>query len=125
MKAQPEKVRAGDVFELRVRVRIAGGQHIYASDSKDGDFTPTAVKLHLPATVEALGEWVFPEPVTTSTGRRIYTDSIELRRKLKVRADAVSGTSSLEGELSCQACNEELCWPPVKLPLLTPLEIAR
>jgi hypothetical protein len=115
MKLDRDTVRAGESCEVLVRVRIAAGHHIYSTNAIDGPFTPTTLDLILPADLEPVGKWVAPRPATTKAGERIYTDSILFRRSLKVRLNTPPGLLSIRGELRCQACNEELCWPPGKI----------
>ena len=123
MKADPDTVRAGQRFEVLVRVRIAAGHHIYSTAAVDGPFTPTRLDLMLPVELETAGKWVAPRPAITKTGERIYTDSILFRRSLKVRLNTPSGPLSIIGELRCQACTEELCWPPGKIAVSTTVAV--
>ena len=123
MKVDRETVRAGESFEVLVRVRIAAGHHIYSSNTLGGPFTPTTLDLILPADLEPVGKWGAPRPTTTKTGERIYSDSILFRRSLKVRLNTPPGPLSIKGELRYQACNEELCWPPGKIGVSTSVAV--
>ena len=123
MKADRDTVRAGESFEILVRVRIAGGHHIYSTNALNGPFTPTTLDLILPAELEPAGQWVTPKPTTTKTGDRIYTDSNLFRRSLRVRLNSPPGLLSIKGELRCQACTEELCWPPGKIGVSTTVAV--
>jgi len=123
MKADRDTVHAGESFEVLVRVRIAAGHHIYSTNTIDGPFTPTTLDLILPAELEPVGKWVAPKPTTTKTGDRIYSDSILFRRSLKVRLNTLPGLLSIKGELRCQACTEELCWPPGKIGVSTTVAV--
>jgi len=123
MNVDRETVRAGETFEVLVRVRIAAGRHIYSTKAIGGPFTPTSLDLILPGDSEPVGKWVAPRPTTTKTGDRIYSDSILFRRSLKVRLNTPPGLLSIKGELRYQACNEELCCPPGKIGVSTPVAV--
>jgi len=124
MKVDRDTVRAEERFEVLVRVRIAAGQHIYGTKKIAGPFTPTSLDLILPADVEPVGKWVAPRPTKTKTGDRIYTDSVLFRHSLKVRLNTPPVLLSIRGELRCQACDEESCWPPGKIGVSTTVSVA-
>ena len=123
MKADRDTVRAGESFEVLLRVRIAAGHHIYSTNAIAGPFLPTTLDLILPADLEPVGKWVAPRPKTTKTGEQKYSDSILFRRALNVRLNTPPGLLSIKGELRCQACNEELCWPPAKIGVSTSVAV--
>jgi DsbC/DsbD-like thiol-disulfide interchange protein len=105
------KVHAGDRFQLLVRVRIAGGFHIYSTNTPHGPFSPTRLSLVLPDELEAVGDWAVPAPTVTRSGERVYTDSVLFRRPMRIRLNAATKQLFIEGELLCQACNQDLCFP--------------
>src|ERR1043166_9698817 len=123
LKADGETVWPGDGFEVLLRVRIAAGHHIYSTNALAGPFLPTTLDLILPAGLEPVGKWVAPRPKTTKTGEQIYSDSILFRRALMARLNTPPGLLSIKGELRCQACNEELCWPPAKIGVSTSVAV--
>ena len=117
MLAEPRVIRPGETFQLWVRVRIAGGHHIYSTNASSGPFAPTALTLVLPDSLEPAGNWAAPRPVVTKTGESVYTDSVLFRRLLRVRFNARQQPLTINGELQCQACTEELCWPAGRIAL--------
>jgi len=117
------KVQAGESFDVLVRVRIAGGYHIYAPAAGSSPFTRAVVRLDLPGPLEAEGEWIMPRPTVTKSGESIYTDSVLFRRRIKVRLNAPNEPVSIKGELLCQACDAELCRPPGKIPLSASVKV--
>jgi DsbC/DsbD-like thiol-disulfide interchange protein len=123
MVAERAIVAPGGTFRLLVRIRIAAGHYIYSTNAPHGPFTPLALNLRLPDTIEAAGEWVAPPPHVTRSGESIYNDSVVLWRRLRVRLNAPSGVLSIKGDLSCQACSEELCWPPKTIELSATVEV--
>lgn len=117
MQPDPPYVRPGETFQLLVRVRIAGGHHIYGTNASPAPFSPTTLTLILPEDLQPAGDWIAPRPTVTKTGAGIYTDSVLFRRPLKVRSNAPLGELSIKGDILCQACTDELCWPAGKIAL--------
>jgi DsbC/DsbD-like thiol-disulfide interchange protein len=117
MAVSKKELHAGDTFELCARVRIAGGHHIYGTNATHGPFIPTALTLSLPREVESMDRWSAPKPTEAKGGDLIYTESVVFRRHLKIQPSAKPGKLKLSGELLCQPCSEELCWPPRMIPL--------
>jgi len=110
-------VYPGETLEILVRVRIAGGYHIYGTGSVAGPFSPATLSLELPDALTMAGDWIVPRSTVTRSGESIYTDSVLFRRRVKVKLNALEKRLSIKGELRCQACDEELCRPPGKIAL--------
>jgi Carboxypeptidase regulatory-like domain/Disulphide bond corrector protein DsbC len=118
MKASRETALAGDTFEIRVRVRIAAGHHIYGTNVVGKPFTPTSIKLTLPDCLELIGNW---SAASASPGSQPdeFTDSVLFTHSLKVSPTMPPGQTTIKGELNYQACNKDYCWPPEKTQLST------
>jgi len=112
MKADPAPVKAGNTFQLLVRIRIADGHHIYGANPKSKTFTGTSVSLELPDGIESVADWTAPTPSVAPDGEPVYTNSVTFSRTLKLNGAAASGALSLKGELRFQVCDDQLCWPP-------------
>jgi DsbC/DsbD-like thiol-disulfide interchange protein len=123
MKSAPPEVMAGETFEILVRVEIAGAHHIYASNVVGKPFIPTTLDVTLPRGVEALGNWIGPEPTRRRSGELVYIDSALFHRPLRVRANVPAGPLSIKGELHYQTCTEELCWPPRTIQLSSSISV--
>ena len=121
MKIDPENVPAGETVTVFVSVRIARAHYLHAVNNSDKTFIPVAVNVPLPKGIEAAGEWQFPTPDKVHGNALGYRDSMLMRRSLKVLSSATQQTLLLTGELSYQACTDELCWPPGKIALSAPL----
>jgi hypothetical protein len=123
MRVDHQTVCEGETFRLLVKVRIAGGHYIYGTNAVQGPFTPLKMKLFLSGTLEPAGDWVVPEPTVTRTGERVYISQVLLWQPLRVRLNTPTQTLSIKGELLCQACSEELCWPATEIALATSVEV--
>jgi hypothetical protein len=125
MKANHQSVRPGESFDLVVFVRIAGGHHIYSTSKQPAPFSPTNLKLMLPAALEPDGDWVSSKPTITRAGESVYFDSASFRHRIKVRLNALETPLSIKVELRCQACTEELCWPPREIGVSTSVVVSK
>ena len=123
MQASRQKISAGDTVDVLLRLRIAGGFHIYPLDQAEKPFLPTTVKLELPDGLEAVGNWTAPDPRTGHGGAKVYMESAVFRRRLKVKEAVTAGRFSIKGELHYQVCTDEVCWPPKTISLSTAIDI--
>jgi hypothetical protein len=123
MQADRSVLSAGETFRILVRLRIAGGHYIYSTNTPHGPFTPLTLKVVLPAGLEPAGDWMAPRPTVTKAGEEIYTDSALLWRRVRVRLNAPTGSLSIKGELRCQACAEDVCWPAAEIPLAVTVQV--
>lgn len=123
MTSLPDRLQAGDAFELRVSVKIDSAHHIYASNTVRSPFVPATLEVALPDGVEALGTWNGPEPKRSRGGECIYTDTVEFRRAFRLQTNVPPGSMSIRGEFRFQACTDELCWPPRTIALATSLRV--
>jgi hypothetical protein len=124
METIPSEVGAGDTCEILVRVKIAAAHHVYASNIVGKPFIPITISLTLPKDVEALGDWIGPEPVLRKNGEFVYTDSALFRRRLRVGVNVPPGPLSIKSEMRYQACTEELCWPPRTIQLSSSISVS-
>lgn len=121
-------VPRGRAFELAVVAKIRPGFHINAHEASGEYLIPTTLEAELPAGFRALGT-LYPPGVLrrfkfSPAQLSVYEGSVTLRMKLQAPPDAALGARQLALTLRYQACNEEVCLPPVKLPVSAELEIA-
>ncbi|WP_438480495.1 protein-disulfide reductase DsbD domain-containing protein [Oleiharenicola lentus] len=83
------------------------------------------IDLKLPAGVEALSDWSWPEPETVWDGGeiQIYSGKQIFRRKLKIAG--ASGDITLVAAVSYQACTATMCAPPQTVEVTTTLKPVR
>jgi hypothetical protein len=104
--------RASDTLELHLQLHIAPGHHLYSTTS--APFTPTTVKLTSPDLLPAA-----PLQSPTPDGLGHLTGVVEFHQKLRLAPTAAPGPRDLTCDVTFQACNPELCWPPRTLTLKT------
>ena len=124
-----EPVARGSNFQLAVVLKIRPGFHINARKPSAEYLIPTDLRANLPAGFKPAGEIVYPQGELKSfafskTPLNVYADKIVLRVPLTAQPDAPLGAQHIPLKLHYQACNNEVCLPPVTLDVDTPLTVA-
>ena len=108
--------RPGDNIKIAIVATIRSGFHINSHTPADEFLVPTEVALQ-----EAKGisfePSVYPVPALVSLGfskkkMSVYEGSITILANGKILDHASSGTTTISGALSYQACNNESCFMP-------------
>ena len=126
--ASMEPAARGTNFQLAVVLKIRRGFHVNAHEASASYLIPTTVTPQLPAGLKA-GEIVYPKGELhtfsfTKTPLNVYQDKVILRIPLTAQSDAPTGTQHIPLKLRYQACNNELCLPPVKVDVDATVTIA-
>jgi len=121
-------VPRGRTFELGVVAHTRPGFHINAHEVSEDYLIPTTLEAELPQGLRRLGI-TYPPGVLrkfsfSPAKLLVYEGSVTLRMKLQAAPDALLGPRRLPLTLRYQACNQEACLPPVKIPITAELEIA-
>ncbi len=116
-----EPVPRGRAFEVAVVAKIRRGFHINANKVAQDYLIPTSIEAALPPGFRVL-DTAYPPGILrkfkfSAEEMLVYEGRTTLRMKLQALADAPLGPAKLALTLHYQACNEEACLPPVKLPL--------
>jgi Thiol:disulfide interchange protein DsbD, N-terminal len=126
--ASLEAVPRGRTFELAVVAAVKRGYHINAHKIRDPYLIPTELVAKPPAgfRVEEIsyppGEWL---KLSFSPERLlVYTGSVTLRVRVAALDDAPLGLEKLPLVLRYQACNDQMCLPPVNLPVVVEVRVA-
>jgi DsbC/DsbD-like thiol-disulfide interchange protein len=119
--ASLEPAARGNSFQLAVVLKIREGFHVNAHQTSASYLIPTSVTLELPVGFKA-GEVVYPQGELhtfsfTKTPLNVYQGKVILRVPLTAQPDAPTGNQHIPMKLRYQACNNELCLPPVKVDL--------
>jgi thioredoxin:protein disulfide reductase len=123
-----QPVPRGRAFEIAVVAKISPGFHINAHMPSEDYLIPTKVTADLPPGV-LLVETTYPRGVMrafrfSKTPLRVYEGSFTVRMKLRASGAAPLGPQKLGLMVGYQACNQDACLPPTKLPVTADLEIA-
>jgi thiol:disulfide interchange protein DsbD len=123
-----EAYPAGGVYPVLFRVHIKPQWYLHGTEAEEDGLIPT--RLMLPDTPDLRFSDIrfpppvketfpfFPEPVA------VYSGDIAIRATLHVKEAASQGLRELDGHFSFQACSENACLPPEKVPVPMAVRIA-
>ena len=126
----PERpVRPGQVFELSLELHILPGFHINSEKPGDELLVPTSIELENKETFE-IKEIIFPEPQVkkfkfASKPLSVYEGQVKVKLKIELKPAVKESTIELAGKVRYQACNDEACLRPERLPFKTTIVVAR
>jgi thioredoxin:protein disulfide reductase len=123
-----QPVPRGHAFEVAVVAKISPGFHVNAHEPSEEYLIPTKITADLPLGI-ALVETTYPRGVMrafrfSKTPLRVYEGSFTVKMKLRAEAGAPLGQKKIGLIVGYQACNQDACLPPTKIPTTAELEIA-
>jgi len=123
-----QPVPRSHAFEIAVVAKISPGFHINAHEPSEDYLIPTKIVADLPPGV-ALVETTYPRGVMrafrfSKTPLRVYEGSFTVKMKLHTASAAPLGPKKIGLTIGYQACNQDACLPPTKIPATADLEIA-
>ncbi len=124
----PERpVRPGQVFELSLELHILPGFHLNSDKPGDELLVPTSIELENKEAFE-IKEIVFPEPQVkkfkfATKPLSVYEGLVKVKLKIELKPAVKENTIELAGKLRYQACNDEACLRPERLPFKTTIKL--
>ena len=123
-----QPVPRGRAFQVAVVAKISPGFHINAHVPSEDYLIPTKITADLAPGI-FLVETTYPRGVMrafqfSKTPLRVYEGSFTLIMKLRTSGTAPIGPQKIALTLGYQACNQDACLPPTKIPVTAELEIA-
>jgi thiol:disulfide interchange protein DsbD len=123
-----QPVPRGRAFEIAVVAKISPGFHINAHEPSEDYLIPTKIQAELPPGI-SLVETAYPRGVMrafrfSKTPLRVYEGSFTVKMKLRAESAAPLGSKKIGLTIGYQACNQDACLPPTKIPATAELEIA-
>lgn len=115
-------VARGKQLEVAVVMKIKEGFHVNARETTFDYLIPTDLKAEPPAGFK-LGTVKYPPGTlkkfnfAKDQALNVYTGTVVLFLPVNVEAGAPLGEQHLQLKLRYQACNDEVCLPPVSLPV--------
>jgi thiol:disulfide interchange protein DsbD len=121
-------VPRGSAFEIAVVAKITPGFHVNAHEPSEEYLIPTKVTADLPPGIVVV-ETDYPRGVMrafqfSKTPLRVYENSFTIRMKLRAGSTAALGHQKIPLTIGYQACNQDSCLPPTKIPSTVELDIA-
>jgi DsbC/DsbD-like thiol-disulfide interchange protein len=114
-------VAPGHSAPVNFTFHVQTGYHINSNHPMEEELIPTQLHFSLPGEV-ALGKMAYPAGTLTSfpfdpkQKLSVYSDDFVIKGLVIAPAGASSGNYTIHGELKYQACDNNACYPPKKLP---------
>jgi hypothetical protein len=128
----PGERAPGAEFEVRIKLAINPGWHIYANPTGVAELNPTRLEVHPQSrNVVMMRTVVYPrgvQKILASSGKEkvaLYEGEVEIVARCVLSADAEAGQASVKYLLSYQACNDQLCQAPARLEIPLGITVRR
>jgi hypothetical protein len=114
-------VSPGHSAPVQFNFHVHDPYHINSSHPLTEELIPTQLHFSLPGEV-AFGKLQYPAgkmmsfPFDPSTKLSVYSGDFAVRGIVMAPGQASTGTYTIHGELKYQACDNNACYPPKKLP---------
>jgi cytochrome c biogenesis DsbD-like protein len=114
-------VTPGHSAPVQFTFHVQDPYHINSSKPLTEELIPTELHFSLPPEV-AFGKLQYPAgqlmsfPFDPSTKLSVYSGDFAIKGLVMAPGQASSGTYTVHGELKYQACDNNACYPPKKLP---------
>ena len=123
-----EPVPQGRKFEIAVVAQVAEGYHVQANRVLEDYLIPLTVTAELPAGFKLFGT-SYPKAQLrkfpfAAQQMAVYEGRIVVRLVLGAAPDVPAGAVKIPMTLKFQACNDQLCLPPAKLPVIAEFVVA-
>jgi len=115
---------------LQLTFHVKPGFHINSHQPTEPELIPTELKFFPPEDL-VVAKVHYPPGVLTSfpfdpsTKLSVYSGDVTIRGMILTQAKATAGTYTVHGELRYQACDNNSCYPPKKLPVQFDVKIPR
>ena len=117
-----DPVARGGEFQVAVVMKIRPGFHVNAREVTEDYLIRTDLRADVSSGFK-VGEAIYPKGTlqtfsfSKSKPLNVYTDSVVLRLTLTALPDAPLGAQHVPLKLRYQACSNEICLPPVTVPV--------
>jgi hypothetical protein len=114
-------VSPGHSTPVQFTFRVLSPYHINSNQPTAEELIPTQVHFSLPGEV-AIGKMQYPAgklmnfPFDPDTKLSVYSGDFVVHGVVVAPTQASTGTYTIHGELKYQACDNNACYPPKKLP---------
>ena len=121
VSASDSVVAPGHSAPVQFTFHVIEPYHVNSSQPLAPELIPTQLHFSLPGEI-ALGKMQYPAgklmsfPFDPSTKLSVYSGDLAIKGVVLAPGQASSGTYTIHGELKYQACDNNACYPPKKLP---------
>ena len=126
--ADPARVRPGKTAKLLLKVALPEQIHIQSNKPRDEAFFPTALVLTPPPGV-TVGTTTYPPAVDFKQEGQaellaVFEKTITITATIAVDASVKPGELTIPGRFDYQACDDKVCYRPIKMPVSWTLTVA-
>jgi DsbC/DsbD-like thiol-disulfide interchange protein len=112
------ELKPGDTARLVLHVTLPAGLHVQADKPKDPALIATDLTVDPPKGT-SLVDIVYPKPIDFKQAGApeplaVFTEQFDVVVRLKLSATVAAGTLTVPGHFRYQACNDSICFPPVR-----------
>ena len=124
-------VRPGQPAPITFTFHIQPGYHINSHQPSMPELIPTQLHFSFPSSDIAIGKVQYPAgtlmnfPFDPSTKLSVYSGDVVIKALVAPTAKAALGSFTVHGELAYQACDNNSCYPPKKLPIEFAVDITK
>lgn len=114
-------VQAGHKAPVEFTFHVQAGYHVNSDQPTAEELIPTQLHFTLPGEI-AIGKVQYPAgqlmsfPFDPTQKLSVYSGDFVIRAIVIVPQEAAPGPLTVHGELKYQACDNNACYPPKKLP---------
>lgn len=123
-------VAPGHAVPVQFVFHIQQGYHINSNQPSAPELIPTQLHFSLPGDL-AVGKVQYPPgqlvsfPFDPTQKLSVYSGDVTIRALAIAPQDASPGSLTVHGELKYQACDNNACYPPKKLPITFDVRIEK
>lgn len=123
-------VAPGKGAALELTFHIKSGYHINSSKPLLPELIPTSLGFTLPPNL-VIAKVQYPTgqltsfPFDPSEKLSVYSGDVIIKAALISQANAAPGTYTVHGEFKYQACDNNACYPPKKLPVQFDVQVSK
>ena len=128
VSASKVAVTPGHSTPVQFTFRVQDPYHINSNKPMAEELIPTQLHFSLPGEV-AVGKMQYPAgklmsfPFDPSTKLSVYSGDVVVHGVVVAPTTSSAGTYTIHGELRYQACDNNACYPPKKLPFTFDVKI--
>ena len=119
-------VKAGDTIAVKLRIRLQTGHYIYAPTAMNRaqDVQVMKLKFNSSSSWRPYGELRMPTAVLNRSHEVFTGEDNEFIQQFIVSDNIPSGENNIAAQLTYQACNSSICYPPVTEKIAIPFEVS-
>lgn len=124
----PVTVRLGSRAPLQITLRVQPGFHINSSQPLTPELIPTQVHFTPPedlviAKVQYPAGVLMSFPFDPTTKLSVYSGAVTVKAMVLPTPKAGTGTYTVHAEVKYQACDNNSCYPPKRMPIAFDVKI--